>query len=187
MHINKLFKKLVKSFLLFSPLPYIPVVSISCHQIRPVHHQVDSEWTVGKGEYQSTFKFNTFDYQIIDSNLEIKASITITPSNNGYFMGEEDKFLSPMGFYWIQIFPNKTKSIEQSGFDIFQKEIWNKSIFIYVYEIPIATFISLQNEYDWFATESSPNAFFNIYLDGIHYIEFKIDIYSITNTQSFTN
>ena len=190
MHIiNKLFKKIIKSILLFSPFPCISIVSISCHQIRPVLHEVDSEWTVGKGEYQSTLKFNSFSYEVIDNNLEIQVNINITPSKHGYdlFIGGKDKFLSLIGFYWIQFIPNQIKSIEQSGFDVFQKEVWNESIFIYVYEIPISTFTSIQNEYNWFATENDPDVFFYVYIDGIHYLEFKIDVYSIMNTPNSTN
>ena len=173
MHIiNKLFKKIIKSILLFSPFPCISIVSISCHQISPVRHEVGSEWTVGKGECQSSFKFNSFSYEVIDNNLEIQVNINITPSKHGYdlFIGGKDKFLSPIGFYWIEFIPNQTKSIERRGFDVFQKEVWNESIFIYVYEIPISTFTNLQNEYNWFVTENDPNVSFNVYLDGIHYL-----------------
>ena len=119
MHIiNKLFKKTTKFVLLFCPIICMPIVSTACKTIAPRIHSVGSEWVVGEREYQSYFKFNTFDYQVIDSNLEIKVSVTIVPSKYGYnlFNDEKDKFLFFMQIPQIEFFPNKTKSIEQSGF-----------------------------------------------------------------------
>ena len=129
MHINKLFKKLVKSFLLFSPLFCISIISVACKTITPRYCSVGTEWTIGEKDYKSTLKFDSFDYQIIENNLEIKVSITITPSKHGYelFIWEDDKFLSFVQFYEVEVLPNRNKSIEQSGFDVFQKKFMIKA------------------------------------------------------------
>ncbi|MDE5952511.1 MAG: hypothetical protein K2O21_02995 [Malacoplasma sp.] len=189
MHIiNKLFKKTTKFVLLFCPIVCIPIVSISCKKIYPRIHFVGSEWVVGEGEYQSTFKFNAFNYQVIDNNLEIKASITIVPPKCGYdlFNGEKDKFIFFMRFPEIQFFSNKTKSIEQSGFDVFGK-IWNERICVYVYYIPLSIFKDLKNEYDSFITQDEPNVLFRVYIDPLNSLFFEINGFDIIDNQSTNN
>ena len=189
MHINKVFKKITKFILLFCPIISIPVVSIACKTLSPRIHFVDSEWVAVQGEYQSTFKFNTFDYQVIDSNLEIKASITIIPSNHGYdlFTDEKDKFLFLKQSPEIEFFANKTKSIEQSGFDVFKGKIWNESTCIYVYDIPLSIFKDLKNEVSFFITQDNPNVIFSIYIDPLNYLFFEINGFDIIGNQDTIN
>ena len=189
MHINKLFKKLVKSFLLFSLLFCISIISVACKTITPRYCSVGTEWTIGEKDYKSTLKFDSFDYQIIENNLEIKVSITITPSKHGYelFIWEDDKFLSFVQFYEVEVLPNRNKSIEQSGFDVFQKKIYDKSTCIYVYDIPFSMIDELKKENDFFITEDYPNVLFNIYVDGLHYLDFEINGFEIINNEQILN
>ncbi|MDE5767597.1 MAG: hypothetical protein K2H56_03535 [Malacoplasma sp.] len=189
MRISKIFKKIIKPVLLFCPIVCIPIVSVACKTITPKYCSVGTEWTIGEKDYKSTLKFDSFDYKVIDSNLEIKASITIIPSKHGYelFIDENDKFLSFIQFYEVEILPNRDKSIEQSGFDVFQKKIWDKSICIYVYDIPLPMINELKKENDFFITQDNPNIFFEIYMDGLHYLFFEINGFDIIGNQSTNN
>ena len=189
MHINKLFKKLVKLFLLFSPLFCIPIISVACKTITPRYCSVGTEWTIGEKDYKSTLKFDSFDYQIIENDLEIKVSITITPSKHGYelFIWEDDKFLSFVQFYEVEVLLNRDKNIKQSGFEVFQKEIWNKSICIYVYDIPLSRINELKKENDFFVTKDNQNIFFEIYMDGLYYLYFEINGFDIIGNQDTNN
>ncbi|MDE5545705.1 MAG: hypothetical protein K2I76_03760 [Malacoplasma sp.] len=87
---------------------------------------------------------------------------------------------------WIEFFANKTKSIEESGFDVFKEKIWNESTCIYVYEIPLSTFKDLKNKHDYI-TQDNPNVLFRIYIDPLNDLFFEINGFDIIGNQDTNN
>ncbi|MDE5841754.1 MAG: hypothetical protein K2H11_02125 [Malacoplasma sp.] len=166
MHINKIFKKLFKSFLLFSPVVSIPFISTSCQSTGRQGHCVGSEWEYDGG----TFKFESVDYKLIENNLEIKTSIVINPPKYGLSL---DGYL--YGLYFTTL-PNKEKSIEESGFDI-AETIYSKQTYIFVHDISVSMLNDLKKEYENSTIENNElNVLFFMSMFGPHIIEFKINI-----------
>ncbi|MDE5841755.1 MAG: hypothetical protein K2H11_02130 [Malacoplasma sp.] len=167
MHINKLFKKIIKPAFLFCPVVCIPFISTACQTTGTKSYYVNSEWEC----YGSIFKFESVDYKLIENDLEIKVSIATIPSKQGLRL---DGYLSSR--YYFTTLPNKEKSTEESGFDI-TETIYSKQTYIFVYYISISTLNDLKKEYDYLPIENNKLCIpFQIYILGPYDIEFKINI-----------
>ncbi|MDE5767602.1 MAG: hypothetical protein K2H56_03560 [Malacoplasma sp.] len=134
MHINKVFKKIIKPVLLFCPIVCIPIFSAAC-ATPPVYSTGD---VISNGYLK--IKCNKFEYKKINNDLEIKVSFTFISTNHFKLdikeLNENEFIHLNFQAYTRGIQTNKIKNMELNGFDFFKQELIRDELtYAFVFDI----------------------------------------------------